>query len=92
VGVHELPKYKAAKDNPDINVTPRTYFAPKDLGFIEDKYQHEIYLLGIPSKMFILTAPDSIWDPSRVPAENTLCMWKSLPVLQGSFPGRNGNR
>ncbi|MCX5879417.1 MAG: NAD(P)/FAD-dependent oxidoreductase, partial [Deltaproteobacteria bacterium] len=46
VGVHELPNYKAAKDNPDVNATPRTYFAPKDLGFIEDKYQHEIYLLG----------------------------------------------
>ncbi len=42
VGVHELPQYKAAKDNPDVNATPRTYFAPKDLGFIEDKYQHEI--------------------------------------------------
>ncbi len=67
VGVHELPQYKAAKTNPDVNATPRTYFAPKDLGFIEDKYQHEIYLFGMPSKMFILTAPDSIWDRSRVP-------------------------
>jgi beta-carotene ketolase (CrtO type) len=67
VGVHELPQYKAAKSNPDVNATPRTYFAPKDLGFIEDKYMHEIFLLGMPSKMFILTAPDSIWDRSRVP-------------------------
>jgi len=83
VGVHELPKYKAAKDNPDINVTPRTYFAPKDLGFIEDKYQHEIYLLGIPSKMFILTAPDSIWDPSRVPAGK-----HSLHVEEFTCPAR----
>jgi phytoene dehydrogenase-like protein len=83
VGVHELPKYKAAKDNPDINATPRTYFAPKDLGFIEDKYQHEIYLLGIPSKMFILTAPDSIWDPSRVPAGK-----HSLHVEEFTCPAR----
>jgi beta-carotene ketolase (CrtO type) len=67
VGVHELPNYTAAKDNPDVNATPRSYFAPKDLGFIEDKYQHEIFLFGMPSKMFILTAPDSIWDRSRVP-------------------------
>ncbi len=83
VGVHELPKYKAAKDNPDVNITPRTYFAPKDLGFIEDKYQHEIYLLGIPSKMFILTAPDSIWDPSRVPAGK-----HSLHVEEFTCPAR----
>jgi len=28
---------------------------------------HEIFLLGMPSKFHLLTAPDSIWDPSRVP-------------------------
>ena len=67
IAVHELPEYKAAKDNPDVNATPRTYWAPKDLGFLEDKYMHEIFLLGMPSKIFCLTAPDSIWDPSRVP-------------------------
>jgi phytoene dehydrogenase-like protein len=83
VGVHELPNYKAAKDNPDVNATPRTYFAPKDLGFIEDKYQHEIYLLGIPSKMFILTAPDSIWDRSRVPEGK-----HSLHVEEFTCPAR----
>ena len=83
VGVHELPNYKAAKDNPDVNITPRTYFAPKDLGFIEDKYQHEIYLLGIPSKMFILTAPDSIWDRSRVPEGK-----QSLHVEEFTCPAR----
>jgi len=83
VGVHELPNYKAAKDNPDVNATPRTYFAPKDLGFIEDKYQHEIYLLGVPSKMFILTAPDSIWDRSRVPEGK-----HSLHVEEFTCPAR----
>lgn len=67
VAVHELPQYKAAKDNPDVNITPRTYWAPKDLAYIEDKYMHEIFLLGMPSKIFCLTAPDSIWDPTRVP-------------------------
>ena len=67
VAVHELPQYKAAKDNPDVNAAPRTYWAPKDLAFMEDKYMHEIFLVGMPSKFFCLTAPDSIWDPSRVP-------------------------
>jgi len=83
VGVHELPKYKAAKSNPDVNATPRTYFAPKDLLFMEDKYQHEIFLAGMPSKMFILTAPDSIWDRSRVPEGK-----HSLHVEEFTCPAR----
>jgi hypothetical protein len=65
--VHELPDYKAAKNNPDVNAAPRTYVARKDLAYLEDKYMHEIFLFGIPSKHFLLTAPDSIWDRSRVP-------------------------
>jgi beta-carotene ketolase (CrtO type) len=83
VGVHELPNYKAAKSNPDVNATPRTYFAPKDLAFFEDKYQHEIFLAGMPSKMFILTAPDSIWDRSRVPEGKN-----SLHVEEFTCPAR----
>jgi len=67
MGVHELPNYKAAAHNPDINACPRTYWAPKDLAYMEDKYMHEIMLLGMASKFFCLSAPDSIWDPSRVP-------------------------
>jgi len=67
LAVHELPQYKVAKDYPDINATPRTYWAPKDLWFLENKYMHEIFLFGMPSKFFCLTAPDSIWDPSRAP-------------------------
>jgi len=83
VGVHELPQYKAAKSNPDVNATPRTYFCSKDLGFFEDKYMHEIFLAGMPSKMFILTAPDSIWDPSRVPEGK-----HSLHVEEFTCPAR----
>ncbi len=67
VAIHELPQYKAAKNNPDLNATPRTYWAPNDLAFFEDKYMHEIFLLGMSSKIFCLTAPDSIWDPTRAP-------------------------
>lgn len=68
IAVHELPQYKAAKSNPDINATPRTYWAPKDLDYMENKYMHEIFLLGMGSKFFCLSAPDSIWDPTRAPA------------------------
>jgi phytoene dehydrogenase-like protein len=66
VAMHELPDYKAAKNNPAVNACPRTYWGPKDLAYIEDKYMHEVILLGMASKFFGLTAPDSIWDPSRV--------------------------
>ena len=65
--VHELPQYKAAKSNPDLNATPRTYWAPKDLDYLENKYAHELHLFGMGSKFFCLTAPDTIWDPSRAP-------------------------
>jgi phytoene dehydrogenase-like protein len=68
MALHELPDYKAAKDNPDINATPRTYWGSKDLAYMEDKYMHEIMLLGMASKFFCLSAPDSLWDASRVPA------------------------
>jgi beta-carotene ketolase (CrtO type) len=67
VGIHELPQYVAAEHNPDINSTPRTYWGPKDLAYMEDKYMHELFLLGMGSKFFCLTAPDSIWDPTRAP-------------------------
>lgn len=67
MGVHELPQYKAARFNPDINATPRTYWAPKDLEYMENKYMHEIFLVGMASKFFCLSAPDCIWDTSRVP-------------------------
>ena len=67
LAVHELPKYKAASTNPDINATPRTYWAPKDLPYMENKYMHELFLLGMGSKFFCLTAPDTLWDPSRAP-------------------------
>jgi beta-carotene ketolase (CrtO type) len=87
VAVHELPNYKAAKDNPGINAAPRTYWQPKDLAFLEDKYIHEIFLLGIPSKFFCLTFPDSIWDPSRVPEGK-----HSLMVEEFTAPARMFSR
>ncbi|MBN1841722.1 MAG: NAD(P)/FAD-dependent oxidoreductase, partial [Deltaproteobacteria bacterium] len=55
MGVHELPQYKAARFNPDINATPRTYWAPKDLEYMENKYMHEIFLVGMASKFFCLS-------------------------------------
>ena len=65
VAVHELPRYNAQKTNPDVGPQPRLYWGPKDPDFFASKYQHEIFTMGFPSKLFILTAPDSIWDRTR---------------------------
>jgi phytoene dehydrogenase-like protein len=67
LALHELPDYKAAKDNPGVNTTTRTYWAPNDLDYMENKYQHELFLVGMGSKFFCLTAPDTLWDPTRAP-------------------------
>ena len=67
LALHELPQYKAAKDNPDINATPRTYWAPNDLAFMENQYVPELFLMGLGSKFFCLTSPDTIWDNTRAP-------------------------
>lgn len=68
VALHELPKYSAAETNPDLGPQPRLYLGPKDPDYMANRYQAEIYTRGWPEKMFILTAPDSIWDPTRAHA------------------------
>lgn len=68
VAVHELPKYTAASYNSECGLQPRLYFGPKDPDYIATKYQAEIFTRGYPVRPFILTAPDSIWDPTRAPA------------------------
>ena len=68
VALHELPKYSAVSYNPDCGQQPRLYFGPKDPDYIATKYQAEIFTRGYPTRPYILTAPDSIWDPTRAPA------------------------
>jgi len=67
VAVHELPQYVAEAQNPGLNTQPRLYLGPKDPDYIATKYQHEIFVLGLPQRLFLLTAPDSIWDHTRAP-------------------------
>ncbi len=68
VALHELPKYKAADYNPDCGLQPRLYYAPKDPDHAATRYQAEIFTKGWSDKLYLLTAPDSIWDPTRAPA------------------------
>ena len=67
VAVHELPKYKAEADNPGVGSQPRLYTGEKDPDYFANKFQHEVFMLGLPQKQYVLTAPDSIWDPTRAP-------------------------
>jgi beta-carotene ketolase (CrtO type) len=67
VAVHEPPKYKAAEQNPEVNSTFRLYWTPKDVGYFEDLYWHEICLLGHASRLIVLTTVDTLWDPTRAP-------------------------
>ena len=65
VALHELPRYAAEADNPGIGALPRLYWGPKDPDYFATKYQHEIFLLGFPQRLHMLTAPDSVWDETR---------------------------
>jgi beta-carotene ketolase (CrtO type) len=80
MAVHELPQYKAAESNPDLNRMFRLLWGPKDLRYFEDKYWHEIRLLGYPSRPAILSSAHSIWDRSRTPEGKHLILFEEFTV------------
>jgi phytoene dehydrogenase-like protein len=65
--LHELPKYKAVDFNPDCGLQPRFHWGPKDADYFATRHQAEIFVKGIPDKLVVIVAPDSIWDPTRAP-------------------------
>ena len=67
VAVHELPRYVADAQNPGVGTQPRLYWGAKDPDYFATRYQHEIFTLGFAQQLYILTAPDSIWDRTRAP-------------------------
>jgi phytoene dehydrogenase-like protein len=67
VALHELPAYTAAKDNPEIGMSPRLNWGPKDADYFATRHQAEIFVKGIPEKLVCIVAPDSIWDRTRAP-------------------------
>ena len=71
VAMHELPKYTAENVNPGVGTQPRLYTGAKDPDYLASKYQHDIFLLGFPQQLYVLTAPDSIWDRTRAPRART---------------------
>ena len=65
--VHELPKYKAARFNPDCGLQPRLYIGPRNADYMATRYCAEILINGAASKRFLYTSADSVWDKTRAP-------------------------
>ncbi len=86
--MHELPKYTAADINPELGPQPRLYWGPKDPDYLATRYQAEIYTQGYPSKLFILTAPDSIWDRTRVPKDKHTLLVEDFTAPKRLFSDR----
>jgi len=87
LAVHELPVYSKSSADADLNRTYRLYLAPKDLAYFEDKYWHEINLMGFPSRLNLLVTPDTIWDPTRAaPGKHNLWIEEiSCPLRNFSY-------
>lgn len=80
IAVHEPPQYKAAESNPDINHMFRLLWGPRDVRYFEDKYWHEIYLMGFPSRCAVVTYTESEWDKTLVPEGKHLVIFEEFTV------------
>ncbi|MBI4769756.1 MAG: NAD(P)/FAD-dependent oxidoreductase [Chloroflexi bacterium] len=92
VAVHQLPQYLAEANNPGVGNQPRLYWGPKDPDYFATRYQHEIFMLGFPQQLFILTAPDSIWDRTRAPQGAHTVLIEDFSAPSRLFSPREWNR
>ncbi|MEE8339259.1 MAG: NAD(P)/FAD-dependent oxidoreductase [Xanthomonadales bacterium] len=92
VAMHELPKYKAEHLNPGVGTQPRLYTGAKDPDYFASKYQHDIFLLGFPQQLYVLTAPDSIWDRTRAPEGKNTVLIEDFTAPARFFSGTEWTR
>lgn len=92
VAMHELPKYTADHINPGVGLQPRLYTGAKDPEYLASRYQHDIFLLGFPQQPYILTAPDSIWDRTRVPEGKHTILIEDFTAPARLFSARDWGR
>lgn len=92
VAIHELPQYKADHLNPGVGTQPRLYTGAKDPDYFASKYQHDIFILGYPQQLYVLTAPDSIWDTTRAPAGKNTILIEDFTAPARFFSGRDWAR
>ena len=60
--IHELPDYIAKAYNPDAGMQPRLYLCAKDPDYAQ-YYSSEVMVNGWGDRPYLMTGPDSIWDP-----------------------------
>lgn len=92
VAMHELPRYTADHVNPGVGTQPRLYTGAKDPDYLASKYQHDIFLLGFAQQPYILTAPDSIWDRTRAPADKHTILIEDFTAPARLFSARDWGR
>ncbi|MEI2765591.1 MAG: NAD(P)/FAD-dependent oxidoreductase [Dermatophilaceae bacterium] len=92
VALHEQPQYLAENVNPGVGSQPRLYTGPKDPEYLASKWQHEIFLLGVSQRLSGLTAPDSIWDPSRAADGKHMIMVEEFTAPARFFSAREWGR
>jgi len=67
VAIYEPPEYKAVEFNPDCQYLPRLWLGPIDPEYMVKKFEAEAYTRGFPSKLYMNTGMDSLWDRTRAP-------------------------
>lgn len=80
--MHELPDYSAKAYNPDCGMQPRLYMCVKDPDYAH-YYSSEVMVKGWGDRPYLMTGPDSIWDPTRAPAgKHTIVVEDYSPPLR----------
>ena len=92
VAMHELPQYTADNVNPGVGTQPRLYTGAKDPDYLASKYQHDIFLLGFAQQLYVLTAPDSIWDRTRAPEGKSTILIEDFTAPTRLFSARDWGR
>ncbi|NTU85746.1 MAG: NAD(P)/FAD-dependent oxidoreductase [Chloroflexales bacterium] len=92
VAMHELPQYSAEASNPGLGRLPRLYTGAKDPDYLASKYQHDIFVLGFPQQLYLLMAPDSIWDRSRAPEGKHTILIEDFTAPRRLFSAREWKR
>ncbi len=83
IALYEAPEYSA---NPELGMVPRLYLGEADPEyFASGQYKKERWEMGIANKLYLLVAPDSMWDSTRAPkgrftalVEEFTCPWKNF--------------
>jgi phytoene dehydrogenase-like protein len=68
LAVRELPQYRAADFNPDIQDPQILFLCENDQDYFFDRWEVDAFHNGYASKRYPSIANDTRWDPSRAPA------------------------